>query len=208
MPGDMMTIRATLTIRNDKIISAREKRGWSQRRLAEEAGTFLHMVAQLEKLDYTHGHVLEHAIKIAEALQLGLEDVIPADASYAVPNRMQQTKDVHVSQLRLMHERTVERLVLPAPDAQAEENELSRVLDKAMNILTPRQRQVLTLRANGLTDKKIAERIKTTPANVWSLVNTAIHKMRHPKSIRQIERDLGIDKQVELQHVRKGSDHA
>jgi transcriptional regulator with XRE-family HTH domain len=77
-----MRLRATVRIRNDEIIAAREARGWSQRQLADYIGHRVDVVGSLEKLDYSRigvGKLMAVAADIADVLELSADAVLPKD---------------------------------------------------------------------------------------------------------------------------------
>lgn len=74
-----LRLRASVRVRNDTMIVARNKHGWSQSDLAKAAGVSLHAVGFLEKLDYSRGDVEKEALKVAVALVINPDAVLPVD---------------------------------------------------------------------------------------------------------------------------------
>lgn len=196
MPKDMLRIRATLKLRNDVMLSAREKAGLTQSALGKATGVPQMAVSDLERLYYKRKRTLEHAIKIAEYLGLELDDVLPAGADYAVPSDVVRKKHVHVSQMMAICNTQVQRMTLPAPDKVVEDKELSYVVDQMMDTITYREREIVQKRCEGYTIEELGHRFKITRERVRQIEAKALRKLRHPTSSRRVERALGIDKDV------------
>jgi transcriptional regulator with XRE-family HTH domain len=82
----MVKVRATLTLRNEAMLAARERLGLSQAVLAEMAGVSLYDIGKFEHFDYRVDSELymvdrlaQRAARIAGVLELDVDDVLPPD---------------------------------------------------------------------------------------------------------------------------------
>lgn len=167
-----MKIRARLTLRNYAMIQAREKAGWTQAKLADEAGLPLGAVTSLESLDFTRVGAPLEAEKIATALGIEPNDVMPPEAvGERIESKREAVEEVRVLELSARSLRS--RLLLQSPIRVAENKEyMAAVLSavrRAISQLPEGLQRVLVLR--GWTGEK-------------------------PRSLEDVGRELGITKET------------
>lgn len=113
-----MLVRATLTLRNERVLSARKRLGLSQAALAEIAGVNIRQVAAVECMRFSE--VSEQKIvRIAGALDLMPEDVVPPElAGKVLPTKFVSIRDI--SSDRILSQGNREIKVLDVNNSVAE----------------------------------------------------------------------------------------
>lgn len=66
-----------------------------------------------------------------------------------------------------------------APDAAAERAELRRVVGRALQALSPRDRQILLMREEGFTHREIAAAVGTTTGSIGTLIARSLEKLEN-----------------------------
>jgi len=148
-----MRIRATVRLRNEKMLAARERLGLTQRAVAELAHCGQAAYSDLERLKFAKTMVYERAVMIANVLEIDPEDIFPVELE-----GWQGQTTFHASQemtpIALMEAAKVreERFTLPAPSDTVEQQDLLEKVKECVDELPEKNRQVLVLRY-GLGDK-------------------------------------------------------
>jgi RNA polymerase sigma-70 factor (ECF subfamily) len=65
----------------------------------------------------------------------------------------------------------------PQPDAEAETNEMRRVVREALDTLSEKERTVLLMREEGFAHKEIADAVGTTTGSVGTMIARALDKL-------------------------------
>ena len=138
-----MKIRATLKLRNDAMIAARETRGWSQKKLSEESGVDFLRVIAIEKLDFTHPNVVNDAEIIATTIGVDKDEIL----SEGSVGKMIENQHIRVVEPEMVHLLiNSPSRILPAPDEDASMSEMKEVVTKSLDQLSYREREILKLR--------------------------------------------------------------
>lgn len=183
-----MRIRATTRLRNDHMIAARKRLGWSQADLAGNAIVSITWVQQFEALQYHRDAVRrnEAALAIADVLGIPVEQVAPeALAGKILPSTLTVVRNVDSEALLAAVGARETRLALPAPGARLEWQEAAEAIKAAMKTLSFREREVLNLRF-GLNDgecynlNEVGRIFKVTPQRVRQVEAKAIRKLQNP----------------------------
>lgn len=142
-----MEVRATLRLRNNKMIVARQAKGLSQKRLAEKAGVGVGNVQLLERFRYPKSYNEDVVERLAIVLELELEDISPKElAGKNIPADFVQIGEVPNAAILESAERYQSRYILPDPSNEAEVDEMIETIKQNMGILSYRQREILKLR--------------------------------------------------------------
>jgi len=175
-----MQLRTTLTIRNDRMLAARERLDLTQHGLAELARVSQQDVCKFEALQYAtvYGDVRGKAERISGALDLTPEDVLPpGHEEVSVPTRFVRVDEVALDRMLAMRE----RFILPAPDEVVAEQDDLEVLEARVSAasgrLTDRERLVLKLRSEGFTLDEVAEQLTVTRERVRQVGFHAIRRL-------------------------------
>lgn len=139
-----MYVRATIKLRNDAMIRARKKLGWSQADLAREAGISTQVVCALESFDFSTKERPFQAQKVADALCIPVWNILPKSLH---GTRIESTR-VSVGEVddRRLIEAMGSRALLPAADSGLIQRESTEELHKHTKRLSARVRQVLEMR--------------------------------------------------------------
>jgi len=121
-------IRATLKLRNDAMISAREAKGWSQGDLASACGTSIDRIVRLEKMDFSlpcpnradrdnlpiRRYAFESLVaSVATALAIPTETVAPSDAVIGQAIEADCVRVAEIPMSRLLSANSISRKYLP-----------------------------------------------------------------------------------------------
>lgn len=192
-------MRATMRVRNDEMIAARERLGLSQKRLAGMASVRVDEVGSFESLKYDQisTPIIQKAHLLAECLEIAPEAVLPAGVEGKNLN-MDQRVIRTISCERLLTQeyiqRTNERMLPPPPGESMEKEEyIASMLDQVFgkDNVTPRpwevrekrHRTVLELRF-GLNGNRphflseIAKRLGITRERVRQVEVKALRKVQ------------------------------
>jgi len=143
-------VRATLRLRNDHIIAARERLGLSQFKAAELAGVPHADLCKLEAMRYDISFMEDKAAKVAKAFEVPIEQVAPPGlVDAALTTTFVAIRDVKEAAL-VNRASTV--TMLEGPEEAADNQEFYKRIHGAMNGLTPVQRTIIEMR-HGLDGK-------------------------------------------------------
>jgi len=164
-----MLVRATLTLRNERVLSARKKLGLSQAALAEIADVNTGQVAAVECMRFSE--VSEQKIvRIAGALDLMPEDVVPPElAGKVLPTKFVSIRDI--SSDRILSQGNREIKVLDINNSIAEWRAVIGL------ICTYREAEILSLKMGGGTLSKMAEKFKVSRECVRQVIGRAVRKI-------------------------------
>ncbi len=179
-----MRIRAKLTLRNDKMLAARERLGLTQQAVAELAGCTVAKVHAFEKLDFSFNGVDQLADNIAGVLELNPNDIMPEDAR----GKRFETSIVRVADIGVSCLEHTDRLRLPVCEVDASHGAMQRELNgkmaQAISRLSFREREVVKLRyglgADGFayTLEEVGHIFKATRERIRQIEEKAIRKLR------------------------------
>lgn len=147
-----MKLRATIQIRNDHMLSAREDKNLTQTDLAAFVGVSANFISQLERLQYPVKYRYENALLIAHELDIPVECVWPEELA----DWKGQTKFSYIAEaptkLLLEYQHTItQHFLLPSPDEILEKQEELSFLKKLITELSYRKEEIIKLRY-GLSD--------------------------------------------------------
>ncbi len=193
--GNVMRVRATLTLRNAALLRARKRAGLTQRACADAVGISLAVLTALEKMNYRQfkgegppaARRRRMAVDLALFFQVPLEEFLPtALIGKCIQSTAIREADISTGQL-LCAGQSTQLLSLPA-SAAAERNEAAELLHKALRQLPTRSSQVLTLRY-GL-DGKGERTLKEIAATF------GVTRERAGQLIFKAERDLSVPERI------------
>ena len=190
-----MRIRATLRIRNDKMISARQAFDLSQKDLDLIAQVPRGTTAFFEKLNYRYrtslASILDHAEKIAAALGVPVVNVYPPELQdQEIDSEFVRVGDI--SEQALLEGRKMWAKALPGPLEVAEQHDLSKKIEEALDTLPWKQAAIIR-KSFGLegeppmTTSELAKEFNLSRARVFQIRQTAVRKLRHPGRKKIIE---------------------
>lgn len=174
-----MRLRATLRVRNEVMLAARGRRGWSQASLARAAGVTLDAVWRLEALDYRRRHVDVEACAVATALVLPVDAVLPEGlAGQRTWEDAHAVVEMDPSRLLAVHGT---RWLLEDPSVTAERREmvercLATMGDRERRVVRLRYMDELTLEATGQEVGVTRERVRQIEARGIRQVQRAINE--------------------------------
>lgn len=192
-----MKLRATTKIRNEKIISFREARGWNQAKLAKACGISLRDLFKFEKLDFNMRNAEEKAIKIAVITEISVDDILPEDlVGKTINTDLKVTKDVEVQALLSAKSTNQNRLIEASPDEMLSLQEGREALQSVLETLTFRERKILELKygLNGnqsYSDLEIAKIFKLSHSRIGQIIQKGIRKLQHPKRLKTLAKYTG-----------------
>lgn len=176
------TFRVTAKIRNNRLVTAREKRGWSQAEAARRCGISLRELSRLECLRESprnaSGSLRPVALKIAITYELPADELFP-DAIHRV------TQPVV--------ERTFDLPELPEPVPTPEDHmlaaETNATLADVLSELPTFEREVVVARySEELTRAEVGDRLKCSVMRVQRAEAMALKKIRrglHQRGMRK-----------------------
>lgn len=186
-----MKLRATLTIRNEAMIAARERLGFSQATVAELADCGTGIIGQLESLNFKHRDIQQIADRVALVLELDPEQVLPQEmAGEVYQSRHFRTFE---QDPRLLPKVEDTKMLLEFDETMNKE-ELARKVDQVLKTLTYREREILKLRyglgdndGNTYTLEEVGRIFRVTRERVREVEARAIRKLQHPVRARRLE---------------------
>ena len=185
-----LAVRATVTLRHEMVISAREKKGLNQSDAAELAGISLLSFRRIETLDFTHKDAINHADAISIALEIPVTDILPDGwVGTCSPNKISKSMFVAPQLLPETAKRLEGTSVIDAASAK----ELKEKIGCALNNLTYRQREVLKLRygigdSDGYTYTldEVGRIFHVSVERVRAIELEAFSKLRRPTTSRHL----------------------
>ena len=184
-----MRIRATLHLKNDAMISARRKLGYSQADVAKLAGVSPAFYGSLECLKYPKNRtqfIKDAVSEIADILNLDEEQVFPVGVEGIKIETVIRVTDVTANSLRDFRGRQ-KRLVSNVEEEMYGED-IKVLILKSFEHLTFREKEILRLKY-GLNCKEhsysqIAQLFGVAHASIQQNHDKAIRKLKDPKKTR------------------------
>lgn len=171
-------IRATLRLRNDNMISAREHRRFSQKDVAVLAGVPLPYVGAMEKMDFDFPQVWERVNSVAAVLEISPFEIMPEGmAGKVVPSTFVKRMPMDLKLLDSLMHRYRDRFTLPSPQDAAEQAEAREIIDGFKQELPYTQRKVLRLRDAGMTLEEVGRAFNITQERVRQIEAKAKRKL-------------------------------
>ena len=197
-----MRLQATIRVRNDHMIAARKRLGFSQKALAEVAGVSIYTVHALEQLDYTSpqniNELSQRATLVAGVLEIPTDQVLPPEyIGKAIATTHQVVRDIPLENLLAFGE----RLALPSGTNEQERFEMREDIEPALASLSFRERAVLALRY-GLdgeqphTLQETGEKIHVTRGRVKQIEMKAIRKIENHNTANSLREYVTIEEQT------------
>lgn len=176
-----MRIRATMKLRNDIVIRAREEVGMNQRDFASFAGVPMYVVCRVETLDFSKKIKEEHILKLATAIGVSPDLIVPPGVDMKLPNEISVVRDLPPERLLSIPDRG--KYVLEAPDEQASNQEELKALDETIDkFLSYREGVIVRSAMSGMTLKETGKRIKVCSEHVRHIYAKAMRKLTAPWS--------------------------
>lgn len=187
-----MKLRATTKVRNDAMISARERLGMNQGALAKASGVPNSAVYDLEKLVYRRTNIEEEAMKIAIFLKIQVDDIYsPELKGTGVQTEFKQVKEVDPENLIS----AANKLQIEGPDIDLERKEMKEAVYSALDDLTFKEREIIKHRykLDGykfLTLDECGKLFKVRRERVSQLEAKAMRKLQHPVRARKLKEHI------------------
>jgi len=163
----MPVIRAILNLRNDNMISARERLGFSQKDVADRAGVYQGLVSQMERMDFDFAHTWDRVLDVAEVLEIDPFDIMPEGmARKIVPSKFIRRMSFDTVMLDDLRHSYRDKFILPCPSDEAERKEFAEIVDGFKSELSYREREIIRLRDEGHTWEQIGMAFKVTRERV------------------------------------------
>ena len=195
-----MRIRATVTLRNDKMLSARENKGFSQIELADMVGLGVHIIGQLERLQFPKTYRYEDALLIAAELEIPVESVLPKEmVGWDGATKFSYTKEVPVERLLEYENTQTKHYLVDSPENIADKNDKITMIKSMLKYLSYREREVIRLRygldSGGMcyTLEEISRMFKATRESVRLVEYKAIRKLEKYASDPQLMSEVGSE---------------
>ncbi len=173
-----MEIRATIKLRNNKMVQARKKLGLSQMGLSLLTGVHIASIGSLELLRFP-GKLSEDKIEyLCDALDLDRDDVYPESLrGESIPNSFSAVREVPTQAILSSFQNN--SFLLPSPARQAEDGDSLDKIKTILSQLTDIDQEVVEMcfGLNGkipMSKKEIARKLKITIQAASMRVNTAI----------------------------------
>ena len=192
-----MKIRATLNLRNEKMIAAREKTGLTQAQAAELAGVNLSFYTELERLDYSklnlkfkgsQRNITQRIESVAMALTLDAEDVAPEElrgtkieVSHRRIAEMDNTALISLNEMKQ----------IASPIDVENQKDIARYVSAVIKTLPFREQEIVKQRF-GIDGEKplefaeIGKKLNITRERVRQLECRAIRNLQHPARMEKL----------------------
>ena len=146
-PSSQISVRVTVRLRNEKLLSARADLTLSQVSLANLAGVSVSMVSKLERFDFKaadRDYFVDAAARVAFAIGLDIDDVLPPEL---IGMRLKHT----VTQIHSMRANQITvnkaRFILPSPEDEAMKHDEIRLIREIIDeYFTYREAAILSLK--------------------------------------------------------------
>ncbi len=182
-----MKVRATLTLRNEAAIAAREKLGMTQVELGKACGVSQAHVSAIECLRFCDAS--EASIgKLAAFLCVDAEELVPPELrKQALPNRHRLVRDVSPAALLGLSATHM----LEDKDAPMEAEEMRAAIRGALDSLTFRERAIIKMRyglydGDEYTFEEIGRILRVTGRHAHEVEQRALRKLMAPANTAAI----------------------
>ena len=167
-----MRIRATVTLKNEAMIAARERLSLTQKQVADRACVGQAYISCLECLKYPATLQYDRVLSIADVLGLDIDEIFPEKMKgWRGQTNFHTTTEISCEKLMDAAQRRNDRYILPDPSDTIETIDEIENIKKLVSLLPPRRAQVLTLRYGLGKDKPLnsrdtAKRLGTAISNI------------------------------------------
>jgi RNA polymerase sigma factor (sigma-70 family) len=179
----MMRLRATLKLRNEAMLAARERFGLTQKALSELSDVGLAEIGQMERLDYRMPRCAEKASRVAGVLELDVEQVVPEQyASKRLWADIHVVREIDAGLLLTVSEDAARMRLLPAPSNDVELRDLKAAIESILSTLSWREGEIIKLRyglcgEQAHTLSEVGQIVRLTRERVRQIETNAIRKL-------------------------------
>jgi hypothetical protein len=202
-----MRLRATLRVRNDVMIAAREARDMSQGDLAKAARVPPWIVQKLEALQYRGSKTEEYAMRLASFLLVPLEQIYPGDVRFQdrdLPSTQVVVTEVPLDQLL---PRDQQRLAIAGPDDLGDKILVRNKILQVLGTLKEREAGVLRQRfgldGSEKSYEEVSQAFRISTERVRLIENKALRRLRAPARSRQLRGLLPEQYHREIEEQRR-----
>ena len=198
----MKDIRFIVRVKNNRLLKAREKMGFTQTAMAEYCGVGISRYGDIENLKFfpitKDGDWNIDAQKISSAVGLTEEELFPAAFKQILKTRMEY--EVGLEELP----KFTQPLEIEGPESLLEGQDLRKRVSAVLDSLTPREKKVLEMRfgLNGedeCNQVEVSKYFYYTKERIRQIEQKAIRKIRTTKRIRILD---GRETDYELEEER------
>jgi transcriptional regulator with XRE-family HTH domain len=156
LDDDMQPVRATLKLRNNRLLTLREQRGMTQKMLADACGVTTHVITSIEhfgsrkreyKTEWRYARLLPHIETVARYFDVEPEYLLPRYLYEMFANKLTTIeKAVTMDDLERMtahQEQYLLEQLPPAPDVAVFEREIAEAVYYVLATMTPREERVI-----------------------------------------------------------------
>lgn len=196
-----MKVRATLTLKNEVLLAARERLGLTQKQAAQRARVPYPFVQAVERLRAGPGRegrrtwsddtFLRHLRSLSKALGVPDGEIAFEEALGLQVEPVSVVVEMPTKALANFAERTAKRLALP-PEIGLSREEITGSLNKALRKLSFRTREIVRMRSEGMTLDEIAGVFRITRERVRSI---------EAKGIRRLQEDRVLTASIDPEDV-------
>lgn len=142
-----ITLRATTKLRNELLVSARERLELNQKKAAELSKVPFEFYCRLEKLDFPKKYNFDYVFRISTSFSISPDDIWPEELiGVTIPNEFISVGKIKIPLLLDYINRQRERLLLPSPADSTEKSDAFNDIAKNLHCLTFREQEVIKLR--------------------------------------------------------------
>ena len=191
-----MRVRATLKLRNEVAIAAREKLGMTQHQVADASGTSQSAVSAIECLRFA-GVCAKNVSQIATFLGIDPDELVPIHLrGENLLNEQKIVREIPDTVLIGMRE----PILIEDKDAPLQAEEIKIAIHQAIDKLTFREREILKLR-HGIPDgheytmEEVGSIFQISRERVRQIEARAIRKLREPWNSEGLRAVMGEDEE-------------
>jgi len=209
----MVLVRAKLFLRNEKMLAARERLGLTQKACAGLAGVPVAVVQELERFQYTRKDFGQAIRRIADVLELRIEDVAPPELQgLKIESSASVVKEIDGRQLAMAAD---QKLLSPAEVAEAADlrEHAQRMLASVTAELSFREREVLRRRYGLLpydkpqSYREIGDALRLTRERIRQIEQKAIRKLAKQTSLKRLGCEYGVPIKQAAEHCAQEKRH-
>jgi transcriptional regulator with XRE-family HTH domain len=187
----MKQLRAILTLRNNQLLSRREKLGVSQEQIGQAIGVAGGTYGDYERLaadPIKGGKWKDSALKIAEYFGVHPDDLWPEQIRRIQINRVEAELDACMFAGRMIGDNTRRIMMLNSGEQVANLAALRSDLRAVIGTLTPMEQKLIEMYMDGLSTSDIAREIGVSAQRAWQIKERVARKMRHPSRCKRFEK--------------------
>jgi len=190
-----MKVRATMRLRNEVMLRAREKKGLTQKQLASIVDSNVGTIGEIERFDYTYPHTLEVAARVAGALEIELNQVVDESLlGEALQSSFDRIVDIELAMIG--SDTTSQKTIELNPLDLLSDKETSDRLFGSLSDLTSTEREVIKMRT-GIGDagripytyEECGRIFKVTRERVRQVEAEGMRKLRNSDVLRGLDGD-------------------